>query len=68
MVWGMGPKGGSVGQGSGVGGVGWSLGGRDGRLDVCSDIWKFVCSDGRTEIPPLFYRTLSPLGSAAQKA
>ena len=51
-----------------LGGRGWGAGalmpwgagalGRTGRMDVRS----FGRSDGRTEIPPVFYRTSSPSG------
>ena len=52
-------------EGLGSGG-GWTLRGPDGRTFVCS----FVRLDGRTDgrkFPPLFYRTLIPFGSTAQK-
>ena len=37
------------------------------RLFVCLFVRSLACSDGRTEIPPLFYRTSSPSGPLPKK-
>ena len=39
----------------------------DVRLFALSLVGSFVCLDGQTEIPPLFYRTSSPLGSLPKR-
>ena len=37
----------------------------DRRMDGWTDGWMDGRMDGRTEFPPVFYRTSSPIGSAA---
>ena len=46
--------------------AGWPRGGTDGRMDERTDGWTYV----RTYVGKisLFYRTLSPIGAAAEKA